>query len=97
LKSARINTENYPHVAIIGGGIGGAASGLSTSRYSVYFYERDDRFEARSQGYGLTLQQASKIKGLGIASLERLFSTKHIVHNTEGGKVLGEWGMRKWA
>jgi hypothetical protein len=66
---------------------------VATSRYSVYFYERDDRFEARSQGYGLTLQQASKaIKGLGIASLESgVVSTKHIVHNTEG-KVLGEWG-----
>jgi hypothetical protein len=30
-------------------------------------YERDSSFEARSQGYGLTLQQASKaIEGLGI-------------------------------
>jgi hypothetical protein len=45
--------------------------------FRLLFY--DNRFEARSQGYGLTLQQASKaIKGLGIASLESgVVSTKH--------------------
>jgi 2-polyprenyl-6-methoxyphenol hydroxylase-like FAD-dependent oxidoreductase len=43
------------------------------------------------------LQQASKtIEGLGIFSLEEgLISTRHVVHTTEG-KVIGEWGMRKW-
>ena len=95
-----VHTENYPHVAIVGGGIGGAALAVACLHRGIpfTFYERDDRFEARSQGYGLTLQQASKaIKGLGIATLESgVVSTKHIVHNTEG-KVLGEWGMRKWA
>jgi 2-polyprenyl-6-methoxyphenol hydroxylase-like FAD-dependent oxidoreductase len=60
-------------------------------------YERDDNFEARSQGYGLTLQQASKaIEGLGIFSLEEgVISTRHLVHTTDG-KVIGEWGIRKW-
>jgi len=46
---------------------------------------------------GLTLQQASStMKGLGILSLEEgLVSTRHVVHTTQG-KVIGEWGIRKW-
>lgn len=91
--------ENYPHVAIIGGGIGGVALAIACLHRQIPFtlYERDNNFEARSQGYGLTLQQASKaIEGLGIHSLEEgVVSTKHIVHTTEG-KVIGEWGIRKW-
>lgn len=91
--------ENYPHVAIIGAGIGGVALAIACLHRGIPFtlYERDNSFSDRSQGYGLTLQQANKaIKGLGIISLkEGVVSTKHIVHNTEG-KVVGEWGMRKW-
>lgn len=93
------DTENYPHVAIIGAGIGGVALAVACLHRQIPFtlYERDTNFEARSQGYGLTLQQASKaIEGLGIKSLdEGVVSTRHIVHTTDG-KVLGEWGMRKW-
>jgi len=91
--------ENYPHVAIIGGGIGGVALAVACLHRGIPFtlYERDTNFEARSQGYGLTLQQASKaIAGLGLFSLEEaVISTRHLVHTT-GGKVIGEWGMRKW-
>ncbi len=60
-------------------------------------YERDNSFHERSQGYGLTLQQASKaMAGLGIISLENgVTSTRHIVHTTEG-EIIGEWGIRKW-
>lgn len=93
------NIENYPHVAIIGGGIGGVALAVACMHRGIPFtlYERDSSFDARSQGYGLTLQQASKaIEGLGIFSLEDgLISTRHVVHTTEG-KVIGEWGIRKW-
>lgn len=91
--------ENYPHVAIIGAGIGGVALAVACLHRGIPFtiYERDINFEARSQGYGLTLQQASKaIEGLGIFSLDKgVVSTKHVVHTTEG-KVIGEWGIRKW-
>lgn len=91
--------ENYPHVAIIGGGIGGVALAVACLHRGIPFtlYERDNNFDARSQGYGLTLQQASKaIEGLGIFSLkEGVISTRHLVHTTEG-KVIGEWGIRKW-
>jgi salicylate hydroxylase len=93
------DTENYPHVAIIGGGIGGVALAVACLHRGIPFtlYERDNSFDARAQGYGLTLQQASKaIAGLGILSLEEgVVSTRHLVHTTEG-KVIGEWGMRKW-
>ena len=90
--------ENFPHVAIIGGGIGGVALAVTCLHRQIPFtlYERDAGFEVRSQGYGLTLQQASKaIEGLGIFSLkEGVNSNRHVMH-TPDGKVLGEWGMRK--
>jgi 2-polyprenyl-6-methoxyphenol hydroxylase-like FAD-dependent oxidoreductase len=91
--------ENYPHIAIVGGGIGGVALAVACLHRGIPFtlYERDSNFEERSQGYGLTLQQASKaIEGLGIFSLkDGVVSTRHLVHTTEG-KVIGEWGVRKW-
>ncbi|MEP6930009.1 MAG: NAD(P)/FAD-dependent oxidoreductase [Flavobacterium sp.] len=91
--------EKYPHVAIIGGGIGGVALAVACLHRGIPFtlFERDNNFDSRSQGYGLTLQQASKaIEGLGIFSLEEgVVSTRHLVHTTEG-KVIGEWGVRKW-
>ena len=91
--------ENYPHVAIIGAGIGGVALAVACLHRGIPFtlYERDNNFSARSQGYGLTLQQASKaIEGLGIFSLkDGVVSTRHLVHTPEG-KVVGEWGIRKW-
>jgi 2-polyprenyl-6-methoxyphenol hydroxylase-like FAD-dependent oxidoreductase len=95
--SPPIPDKNYPHVAIIGGGIGGVALAVACLHRGIPFtiYERDNGFEARSQGYGL-LQQASKaIEGLGVFSLEGVISTRHLVHTTDG-KVIGEWGMRKW-
>jgi len=91
--------ENYPHLAIIGAGIGGVALVVACLHRGIPFtlYERDSGFDARSQGYGLTLQQASRaIEGLGIFSLEEgVISTKHVVHTTDG-KVIAEWGIRKW-
>ncbi|MEH6447399.1 MAG: NAD(P)/FAD-dependent oxidoreductase [Oleispira sp.] len=92
------DVERYPHVAIIGGGIGGVALAVACLHRSIPFtlYERDSGFEARSQGYGLTLQQASRaIEGLGILALEKgVVSTRHVVHTTDG-KEIGEWGVRK--
>ncbi len=89
----------YPHVAIIGGGIGGAALAVACLHRGIPFtlYERDTSFTARSQGYGLTLQQASKaIEALGIYDLPSgVISTRHAVH-TPDGTIIGEWGLRKW-
>lgn len=91
------DTDNYPHVAIVGGGIGGIALSIACLHRWIPFtlYERDATFDARSQGYGLTLQQASKaIAWLGIFNLKGgLISIMHIVHNTSG-KIIGQWGRR---
>jgi salicylate hydroxylase len=91
--------DNYPHLAIIGAGIGGVALAVACWQRGIPFtlYERDSGFEARAQGYGLTLQQATRaIKELGIAALaDGVISTRHVVH-TSAGKIIGEWGLRKW-
>ncbi|MBF4984260.1 FAD-dependent monooxygenase, partial [Nonlabens mediterrranea] len=81
------DVDNYPHVAIIGAGIGGVAFAVACLHRGIPFtlYERDSSFDARSQGYGLTLQQASKaIEGLGIQTLkDGVISTKHVVHDLQ--------------
>jgi len=93
------NTKDYPHVAIIGAGIGGVAMAVACLHRGIPFtlFERDKNFDARAQGYGLTLQQASvAMKGFGIQNLENgVISTRHVVH-TPDGKQIGEWGVRKW-
>jgi len=91
------DSKNYPHVAIIGAGIGGLALAVACLHRGIPFtlYERDTSFDVRAQGYGLTLQQASNaIKGLGLFSLkDGVRSTRHVVHTTDG-KEITEWGMR---
>ncbi|CUI16301.1 2-polyprenyl-6-methoxyphenol hydroxylase-like oxidoreductase [Candidatus Protochlamydia naegleriophila] len=91
------DSENYPHVAIIGAGIGGVALAVACLHRGIPFtlYERDSSFDARAQGYGLTLQQASNsIKELGLFFLkDAVNSTRHVVHTTDGKKI-SEWGMR---
>jgi len=91
--------NKFPNIAIIGGGIGGVALAVACLHRGIPFtlYERDESFNSRSQGYGLTLQQASKaIEGLGVFSLSGgVTSTRHVVHNPEG-KIIGEWGLRRW-
>jgi 2-polyprenyl-6-methoxyphenol hydroxylase-like FAD-dependent oxidoreductase len=91
------NSEKYPHVAIIGAGIGGVALAVACLHRGIPFtlYERDKSFNVRSQGYGLTLQQASNaIKGFGLFTLkDGVRSSRHVVHSTDGKEII-EWGMR---
>lgn len=93
----KADSEKYPHVAIIGAGIGGVALAVACLHRGIPFtlYERDSSFDARAQGYGLTLQQASNaIKGLGLFSLkDGGKSTRHVVHTIEGKEII-EWGLR---
>lgn len=93
------DTENYPNIVIIGAGIGGVAFAVACLQRGIPFtlFERDENFYSRAQGYGLTLQQASKvIRNLGITHLkEGVISNRHVVHTTDG-KIIGEWGARKW-
>ncbi|KAI2506491.1 2-polyprenyl-6-methoxyphenol hydroxylase [Fragilaria crotonensis] len=103
---------HLPSVAIVGGGIGGLALGLACWHRKIPFriYERDASFLERQQGYGLTLQQASKaLKGFGFLPREgdtregddagslrgAISSTRHVVFTPQGDQV-GEWGLRKW-
>jgi 2-polyprenyl-6-methoxyphenol hydroxylase-like FAD-dependent oxidoreductase len=94
-----VDTENYPHIAIIGAGIGGVALAVACLHRGIPFtlFERDTDFDARAQGYGLTLQQASvAMKGFGISTFEHgVISTRHVVHTPDGTQI-GEWGVRKW-
>jgi salicylate hydroxylase len=88
---------NLPHVAIIGAGIGGTALAVACLHRGIPFtiYERDSGVHVRSQGYGLTLQQASNaVKGFGLFSLKDTSnSTRHVVLSTDGKEIV-EWGRR---
>mmetsp|Transcript_52726 Transcript_52726/g.120146 ORF Transcript_52726/g.120146 Transcript_52726/m.120146 type:complete len:799 (+) Transcript_52726:70-2466(+) len=58
-------------VVIMGGGLGGLALGVGLQQRGIPFVvlERDAHVNARSQGYGLTLQQGAKAaRALGILS-----------------------------
>ena len=100
MRSATVASPNpnFPSIAIIGGGIAGLALAVACRHRGIPFaiYERDVHFDQRSQGYGLTMQQASKaLEGFGIYELkEGISSATHIVHRSDG-KVVGEWGLRK--
>jgi 2-polyprenyl-6-methoxyphenol hydroxylase-like FAD-dependent oxidoreductase len=99
MPKAYASDKSLPRVAIIGGGIGGLALGVACWHRNIPFtvYERDTSFLQRKQGYGLTLQQASKaLKGFGIQSVAGgITSTRHVVH-TQDGQQVAEWGLRKW-
>ncbi|CAJ1963003.1 unnamed protein product [Cylindrotheca closterium] len=99
LELPNVRNDCYPSIAIVGGGLGGLALGIACSHRGIPFqvFERDTSFLMRKQGYGLTLQQASRaLAAFGIESLQDgLTSTKHIVHTTDGTPI-GEWGLRKW-
>ena len=99
-------------VAIVGGGLGGLALALALQHRSVpcVVYERDSNFDERSQGYGLTMQQAARaVKALGLTGLQQqqlksdegegqkfgITSKRHLVHKTDGS-VVGQWGLRVW-
>lgn len=100
LNFPKADHEKYPHIAIIGGGIGGVALAIACLHRGIPFtlYERDTNFEMRSQGYGLTIQQATKaVQALGLTSLKGgIISNWHVVHNTDG-KIVAQWGMRNYS
>ena len=82
-----------PTVAIVGGGIGGAALALALQQrgVAVRIFERDACFDERAQGYGLTMQQgASALKQLGLPN-EGVFSVAH--HSfLPDGRLIGSYG-----
>lgn len=69
-----IPTSSKLEIAVIGGGIGGCALALALQQrgFRVRVYERDSHFNARAQGYGLTMQQGARtLRQLGF-SIEHL-------------------------
>ena len=99
-KRPLADEDKYPHIAIVGAGIGGIALALACLHRQIPFtlFERDSSFNDRSQGYGLTLQQASKeMKKIGINNLnDGIVSTLHLAHTAQG-QVVGKWGLRNLA
>lgn len=94
-------------VAIVGGGIGGIALAAALQHRNIpcVVYERDNSFDERKQGYGLTMQQGARaLRSLGFFSLIDadnsntqfgVHSKRHVVHKPDG-TVVGEWGMKVW-
>ena len=82
-------------IAIVGGGIGGAALALALQQRGIHarVYERDAAFSSRSQGYGLTMQQAHRsLKSLGVAdSVCGISSDAHFSFLPDG-TLLGAFG-----
>ena len=101
-------------VAIIGGGLGGLALALALQHRSIpcVVYERDSNFDERSQGYGLTMQQAARaVKALGLTGLQQQqhqqqpdecegqkfgITSKRHLVHKTDGSVVGQWGLRVW-
>jgi salicylate hydroxylase len=80
-------------IAIIGGGIGGAALALALAKVGLpsTVFERDAHFNARAQGYGLTMQQgATTLRRLGL-SLAGVSSSANFTLRPDG-TVVGAFG-----
>ena len=90
-------TKEHNFVGIIGGGLGGMAMGLSLQKRGVPYkiFEKDVAFDARKQGYALTMQQGThSMRLLGLDDeLKRLgvTSRKHISFD-RNGNIIGEYG-----
>jgi salicylate hydroxylase len=87
------------HVAIVGGGIGGLGLAIALAQHGIgcTVLERDVSFDARRQGYGLTLQQGQRsLRALGLVDeLVRRDtpSSSHFVFNGNG-TIVGFFGPR---
>jgi 2-polyprenyl-6-methoxyphenol hydroxylase-like FAD-dependent oxidoreductase len=83
-------------IVIVGGGIAGCALGLGLQNQGftqVTIYERDDGFERREQGYGLTMLQgikALKVLGWGLYEEVQALDTpsrSHYIFDSTGNIV----------
>lgn len=96
LTAAALPTPSLK-VAIIGAGIGGAALALALQHRGIrtVVYERDCNFDARHQGYGLTMQQgirsSSGLAALGLCHLHGIVSVEHCSYSP-AGVLLGTYG-----
>ena len=91
-KAAR--AKAFGTVVVAGGGIGGAAVAAALQRegFTCVVLEADAAFDARKQGYGLTVQGTEVRDGLGIdLAADDAPSTSHYTFDAEG-RVLAFYG-----
>lgn len=82
-----------PVVAINGGGIAGSALALALQQRGMkaIIFERDNSFDCRQQGYGLTMQQGKNtLRQLGI-ELHGISSSSHFSFRNDG-IIIGKYG-----
>lgn len=89
-------------IGIIGSGIAGLSAGLALNKAGftqVRIYERDDCFDRRRQGYGLTmLQGLSALKRLGVYDAVKSIDTpsrSHYIFDCDGN-IIGFFGTIFW-
>lgn len=95
LASADVDVSKCGTIVVAGGGIGGAAVAvaLQSKGFDVVVLESDASFDARKQGYGLTIQgYSSTTQSLGISlATDDAPSTSHYTFDSEG-RILGFFG-----
>ena len=89
-----VDVSKCGRVIIAGGGIGGAAAAvaLQSKGFDVVVLESDKSFDARAQGYGLTVQAQDAIQAMGVdISQDDAPSTSHYTFDAEG-HIIGFFG-----
>ena len=92
--SSDVDTSACGRIVVAGGGIGGAALAVALQRkgFDVLVLEADASFDARKQGYGLTVQAQDAIQAMGInLAQDDAPSTSHYTFSSEG-HILGLYG-----
>ena len=89
-----LDVSECGQIIVAGGGIGGAAVAvaLQAKGFEVTVLEADSSFDARKQGYGLTIQRQDATQAMGIdLTVDDAPSTSHYTFSPEG-HVLGFYG-----
>ena len=89
-----IDVSKCGRIIVVGGGIGGAAAAVALQRkgFDVTVLEADESFDARAQGYGLTVQAQDAIQAMGVdISQDDAPSTSHYTFS-EKGEIIGFFG-----
>lgn len=95
LANSVVDVSKCGRIIIAGGGIGGSAVAvaLQNKGFNVVVLETDKGFDARKQGYGLTIQgYNTTVQSLGInIAQDDAPSTSHYTFSSEG-QILGFYG-----
>ena len=90
LSGAGVDVSACGRIVVAGGGIGGAAAAVALQRrgFDVVVLEADSSFDARKQGYGLTIQRqdATQAMGINLAQVRGLVArSNYICHGGQSG------------